>query len=59
MQAKLKQKTQTRKQKILNENTHNELHGNMLKTITEEPIMKEGKSETREMRGPKPLVIKK
>lgn len=33
----------------------------MLKTITEEPVMKEGKSETmaREARGPKPLMIKK
>ena len=34
----------------------------MLKTITEEPVVKEGKSEigvAREARGPRPLLIKK
>lgn len=31
----------------------------MLKTITEEPMVKEGKNENREARGPKPLLIKK
>jgi hypothetical protein len=58
MQSKLKQKTQ--KKKILNENTQvSNDHGNMLKTITEEPVLKEGKCEAREARGPKPLMIKK
>jgi hypothetical protein len=39
----------------------NEAHVNMLRTITEEPIVIEGKSEigARELRGPKPLIIKK
>lgn len=34
----------------------------MLKTITEEPVVKEGKGEiavAREARGPKPMMIKK
>jgi hypothetical protein len=58
MQSKLKQKTQ--KKKILNENTQvSNDHTNMLKTITEEPVLKEGKCEPREARGPKPLMIKK
>lgn len=39
MESKKKQKKQ---KKILNENQE---HGNMLKTITEEPVMKEGKPE--------------
>ena len=34
-------------------------HGNMLRTITEEPAPKEGQHESREARGPKPLLIKK
>jgi hypothetical protein len=40
---------------------NNDVHGNMLKTITEEPVVKEGKSDNanREARGPRPLLIKK
>ena len=33
-------------------------HGNMLRTITEEPPVREGKNEVA-ARGPKPLLIKK